>query len=133
MVRLRAAYEAAAAQPLTTLTQRGHMLPRPALHRHTATLRRTLPDLADQILAEPGWPALAATLADAATARRDPAALLAEAAVQRELATATSVSEVLVWRLRHLAELSLQPAPRQPAPTPVRDRAARSTQQRRTR
>ncbi|MBT2451811.1 mobilization protein [Streptomyces sp. ISL-43] len=132
---LRAAYEAAAAQPLGALAQRGRLLPQPVLHRHTATLRRSLSEHSQRVLAEPGWPALAATLADAEASGRDPGALLAEAAGQRELSTATSISEVLVWRLRHLAELPLHPSPGSPAPAPRTPpaRAARPARQRPTR
>lgn len=61
---LRAAYQAAAAQPIAVLRQRGRVLPQPLQHRHAAVLRQVVPDLAEQVLAEPGWPALAATLAD---------------------------------------------------------------------
>ncbi|NGO46198.1 relaxase/mobilization nuclease domain-containing protein [Streptomyces ureilyticus] len=102
---LRAAYQAAAAQPLGALYQRGRRLGRPLRQRQTAMLRAALPELAEQILAEPGWYALAATLADAESAGYDPAVLLAEAAGQRELGSAESVSDVLVWRLRRAASL----------------------------
>jgi hypothetical protein len=68
-------------------------------------LRETLPGLAEQVLAEPGWYALAATIADAEAAGHDPAALLSRAVEHRELDTADSVSDVLVWRLRRLADL----------------------------
>lgn len=64
-----------------------------------------MPELTEQILAEPGWHALAATLADAENTGHDPAALLAEAAGRRELGTADSISDVLVWRLRRMAGL----------------------------
>ncbi|MFF1627234.1 mobilization protein, partial [Streptomyces sp. NPDC058272] len=77
----------------------------PLRQRQTAHLRQAVPELADQVLAEPGWHALAATLADAESAGHDPAALLAEAAGRRELGTAGSISEVLVWRLRRMADL----------------------------
>ncbi|CAL9362051.1 hypothetical protein SUDANB105_00687 [Streptomyces sp. enrichment culture] len=102
---LRAAYRAAAAQPLSALYQRGRRLGRPLLQRQTVVLREALPELSEQILAEPGWYALAATLADAEAAGHDPAVLLAEAAGRRELDTAESVSDVLVWRLRRTAGL----------------------------
>ncbi|MFD8589852.1 relaxase/mobilization nuclease domain-containing protein [Streptomyces sp. NPDC059637] len=102
---LRAAYQAAAAQPLRALCQRGRRLGRPLLQRQTAMLRASLPELAEQILAEQSWYALAATLADAEAAGHDLAALLAGAAGQRELGTAESVSDVLVWRLRRTANL----------------------------
>ncbi|MES9558041.1 MULTISPECIES: relaxase/mobilization nuclease domain-containing protein [unclassified Streptomyces] len=102
---LRSAYRAAAAQPLTALYQRGRRLNRPLLQRQTAMLRGTLPELAEKILAEPGWYALATTIADAEAAGHDPATLLSNAVERRELDTADSVSDVLVWRLRHLADL----------------------------
>jgi hypothetical protein len=102
---LRAAYQAAAAQPLGVLYQRGRRLNRPMLQRQTVVLREALPGLAEQILAEPGWYALAATIADAEAAGNDPVALLSEAVGRRELDTADSVSDVLVWRLRRLADL----------------------------
>ncbi|MFI0776227.1 relaxase/mobilization nuclease domain-containing protein [Streptomyces sp. NPDC021212] len=102
---LRSAYQAAAAQPLGVLYQRGRRLSRPVLQRQTALLREALPGLAEQILAEPGWYALAATIADAEAAGHDPAALLADAVERRELDTADSVSDVLVWRMRRTADL----------------------------
>ncbi|MBC2901102.1 relaxase/mobilization nuclease domain-containing protein [Streptomyces cupreus] len=102
---LRAAYQAAAAQPLGALYQRGRRLNRPLQQRQTALLREALPELAEQILAEPGWYALAATLADAESAGHDPAGLLTEAAGRRELDSAESISDVLVWRLRRAASL----------------------------
>ncbi|MFD3910014.1 relaxase/mobilization nuclease domain-containing protein [Streptomyces sp. NPDC058603] len=102
---LRSAYQTAAAQPLGALYQRGRRLGRPQVHRQTSALREAVPELAEQILAEPGWYALAATLADVEAAGHDPAALLGDAAGQRELDTADSVSDVLVWRLRRTAGL----------------------------
>ncbi|MFE9726006.1 relaxase/mobilization nuclease domain-containing protein [Streptomyces sp. NPDC005794] len=102
---LRNAYRPAAAQPLGVLYQRGRRLSRPVLQRQTALLRETLPSLAEQILAEPGWYALAATIAEADAAGHDPAALLSDAVESRELGTADSVSDVLVWRLRLRADL----------------------------
>ncbi|MGX1115828.1 hypothetical protein RKD37_001191 [Streptomyces ambofaciens] len=102
---LRNAYRPAAAQPLGLLYQRGRRLSQPMLQRQTALLRESLPSLAEQILAEPGWYALAATIAEADAAGHDPAALLADAVESRELGTADSVSDVLVWRLRRRADL----------------------------
>lgn len=102
---LRAAYQAAAAQPLGALYQRGRRLGHPLLQRQTAVLREAVPELAEQVLAEPGWYALAATLADAEAAGHNATALLADAAGSRELDTAESVSDVLVWRLRRSADL----------------------------
>ncbi|MFF3367046.1 relaxase/mobilization nuclease domain-containing protein [Streptomyces misionensis] len=102
---LRTAYRAAAAQPLGVLYQRGRRLSRPVLQRQTVLLREALPELAEQILAEPGWYALAATIAEAEAAGHDPAALLSDVAARRELGTADSVSDVLVWRIRRTADL----------------------------
>ena len=87
------------------LRHRGRRLSQPLQRRDRPHLRQAVPELAEQVLAEPGWYALAATLADVEAAGHDPAALLAEAAARRELDTAESVSDVLVWRLRRLADL----------------------------
>ncbi|MVO90243.1 relaxase/mobilization nuclease domain-containing protein [Streptomyces sp. p1417] len=102
---LRAAYRVAAAHPMAVLHHRGRRLARPLLHRQEAHLCRAVPELAEQILAEPGWHALAATLADTDIAGHDVTSLLAEAAEHRELHTADSLSDVLVWRLRRMASL----------------------------
>ncbi|GAA2654745.1 relaxase/mobilization nuclease domain-containing protein [Streptomyces lunalinharesii] len=112
---LRAAYRQAAAAPLAALQERGRRIP-PSLRRHQeAALRTALPELADTVLAEPGWNALAATLTDAAQAGHNTQALLTEAAAHRELDTADSISEVLVWRLRRTADLpAYAPAPKAP-------------------
>ncbi|OKI00913.1 mobilization protein [Streptomyces sp. CB02923] len=125
---LRAAYRTSAATPLALLREQGQHLPRGIHARHAATVQATLPRLADTILAEPGWNALAATLTQAHQAGRDPRHLLAEAAAYREVDSADSVSDVLVWRLRHLADLpadarplpdrARQPSGTVPSPTP---------------
>ncbi|MFJ4829434.1 hypothetical protein ACIP79_05835 [Streptomyces sp. NPDC088747] len=60
--------------------------------------------------AEPGWHALAGTLADAEANGHDPATLLTEAAARRELDTAESISGTLVWRLRRMTDLPADPA-----------------------
>jgi hypothetical protein len=131
---LRAAYRAAADVPLSVLYQRGQRLSQPLRHKQAAHLRAAVPGLAEQILAEPGWHALASTLADTESAGHDPAALLAEAARRWELGTADSVSDVLVWRLRRMADLPADATtmPRHPtstaksghpvSPAPVRER-----------
>ncbi|MEU9281469.1 relaxase/mobilization nuclease domain-containing protein [Streptomyces sp. NPDC048341] len=102
---LRTAYQAASAQPLGVLYRRGRRLSRPMLQRQAVLLRETLPELAEQILAEPGWYALAATIAEAEAAGHDPVTLLSDVAERRELGTADSVSDVLVWRMRRTAGL----------------------------
>ncbi|MFF3860121.1 relaxase/mobilization nuclease domain-containing protein [Streptomyces sp. NPDC002209] len=113
---LRTAYRAAAKQPMSVLAVRGRSLALPVLRRQVLRVREALPSaLAEQVLAEAGWAALAATLADAEAAGYDATALLADAAARRELASAESVSDVLVWRLRRAADLS---ADAQAAPLP---------------
>ncbi|MFF3640423.1 relaxase/mobilization nuclease domain-containing protein [Streptomyces sp. NPDC002564] len=102
---LRAAYQAAAPRYLGVMRDRGRRMSLPLQRKQAAYLRRAVPELAEQVLAEPGWYALASTLADVERAGHDPAALLAEAAERRELGTAESISDVLVWRLRRMADL----------------------------
>ncbi|MFE0701915.1 relaxase/mobilization nuclease domain-containing protein [Streptomyces sp. NPDC058872] len=130
---LRAAYKAAAAEPLAVIHRRGTELPEWLRLQQAATVRRALPEQAEQILAEPGWPVLAATLAQAGAAGHNPAALLTEATTRRELDTATSVSEVLTWRLHRLADLTQRTTSRAPAPQSALYRPVHTDQQRRTR
>ncbi|MEU4100259.1 mobilization protein [Streptomyces tanashiensis] len=130
---LRVAYQAAAAEPLAVIHQRGTQLPEWLRRQQAATVRRALPEQAKQILAEPGWPALAATLAQAGAAGHNPATLLIEATAQRELDTATSVSEVLTWRLHRLADLTQSTTSRASATQSAPYRPVRTDQQRRTR
>ncbi|MCZ1009873.1 relaxase/mobilization nuclease domain-containing protein [Streptomyces lydicus] len=99
---LRAAYQATAASPLAAMRAYGQHLPAQSRRQHAATVRTALPHLAERLRAEPGWDALAAVLDQAERVGHDTAALLAKAAAQRELDSAESISEVLVWRLQHL-------------------------------
>ncbi|MFF7290801.1 relaxase/mobilization nuclease domain-containing protein [Streptomyces griseorubiginosus] len=124
---LRTAYQAAAAQPLGVLYQRGRHLSRPMLQRQTVMLREALPGLAEQILTEPGWYALATTIAEAEATGHDPAALLSDAVERRELDTADSVSDVLVWRLRRTAELPADASPLSENGTTSRESSTRRT------
>ncbi|MFJ5879676.1 mobilization protein [Streptomyces sp. NPDC093088] len=102
---LRGAYRVAAEQPLAVLHQRGRNLARPLLERQADAVRAAMPELTEQVLAEPGWPSLAATLADAEAVGHVSTDLLARVAGRRELGTAESVSDVLVWRVRRMADL----------------------------
>ena len=107
---LRAAHTAAAQAPMTVMNTNGQRLPAPLQRRHARTVLAVLtPDVARRLQDEPGWPALAASLQEAERAGHDAAVLLQQAAGSRELSTVESVSDVLVWRLRRLADL----------PTPV--------------
>ncbi|WP_406475721.1 relaxase/mobilization nuclease domain-containing protein [Streptomyces platensis] len=102
---LRAAYRTAAAVPVNAMREQGRRLPAPVRNRYADSVAATLPDQADDVLREPGWDALAATLDQAERAGHDPAALLKEAIEWRELDTADNVTDVLVWRLRRLGNL----------------------------
>ncbi|KAA0921243.1 relaxase/mobilization nuclease domain-containing protein [Streptomyces apricus] len=127
---LRTAYQSAAAQPLDNLYRHGRLLGHARLRQQSMVVHEAVPELAERILAEPGWYALAATLADAEAAGHNPAALLIDATARRELGTADSISDVLVWRLRRAAELpastsAIAPdAPITPAPLAWPDRRA---------
>ncbi|MFJ3905749.1 mobilization protein [Streptomyces sp. NPDC090025] len=108
---LRVAYRVAAEEPLAVLHQRGRNLARPLLQRQADVVRAAIPELAEQVMAEPGWPALAATLADAEAAGDTSVSVLADVAGRRELSTAESVSDVLMWRVRRMANLPAHPYP----------------------
>ncbi|MBN3932181.1 mobilization protein [Streptomyces verrucosisporus] len=112
---LRAAYTVAAEEPMARLREQGRHLARPVRDQAAALLHATAPQLAEQILREPGWPALAVTLTHAHQAGHDPRALLTEAVTHRELHTAHSLSDTLTWRLNRLTgmagEGSVRPTP----------------------
>ncbi|GGT80579.1 relaxase/mobilization nuclease domain-containing protein [Streptomyces coeruleorubidus] len=102
---LRAAYAAAAEGPMARLHNQGLRLVQPARDWAAALLHATTPEIAEAVVNEPGWPALAATLTHAYQTGHNPQELLTEAVTHRELDTAGSVSDVLVWRLRSIADL----------------------------
>ncbi|MFI5800873.1 relaxase/mobilization nuclease domain-containing protein [Streptomyces sp. NPDC051677] len=102
LIHLQAAYEHAAAQPLSALAQRKP--PARTVERHAQHIRAVLPDHADQVLDDPAWPALAAALAQAETAGHDPRQLLQHAADQRALEDARSTARTLTWRIQRLGE-----------------------------
>lgn len=125
---LRAAYQQAAGHPMGTLHRRGRQLPQGQERKQAAVVREAVPELAERVLAEPGWHALAATLADAEAAGHDPATFLSKAAARRELDTAESVSDVLVWRLRRAADLPADTTAMPPAGSAGPSRTRASTQ-----
>ncbi|WP_033223519.1 relaxase/mobilization nuclease domain-containing protein [Streptomyces virginiae] len=114
---LRTAYRQAAARPMRVLHDQGRALPEAQRRSHEATLRAALPE---QGVRADGMPtktdALVATLAQVEQAGHDPEALLRQAIDMRELDTAEDVNDVLVWRLRRIAQLPAHPgeAPRRP-------------------
>ncbi|WP_411573571.1 relaxase/mobilization nuclease domain-containing protein [Streptomyces fradiae] len=102
---LRAAYQTASATPMKAMREQGRRLPAPVRDRYAHTVEAALPGQADHVLREPGWDALAATLAQAERAGHNPDALLQQAIEWRELETADNVTDVLVWRLRRMRKL----------------------------
>ncbi|MEU0892972.1 relaxase/mobilization nuclease domain-containing protein [Streptomyces massasporeus] len=100
LVHLRAAYDRAAAVPLTALAQRRP--PEQTVDRHIRHLRQAVPDHAQQVVEDPAFDALAVSLAEAEAAGHDPEQLLQEAVDQRALGDADSPARVLVWRIQRL-------------------------------
>ncbi|MFF1914496.1 relaxase/mobilization nuclease domain-containing protein [Streptomyces sp. NPDC058239] len=82
-------------------------------------VRAAVPEHAERILADPGWPALATVLADAEDGGHKPHQLLKEAAARRELGTAHSPARVLITRIQHTG--------RHPAPNRRAEAARRRT------
>ncbi|WP_413753120.1 mobilization protein [Streptomyces sp. R-74717] len=101
-MHLRTAYRAVAASPLAGIRAYGEKLSARTQHNQIAAIRSALPELAGRVQTEASWPALAAMLDQAQRAGHNPSVLLRRAAAQRELDSADSVSEVLVWRLYRL-------------------------------
>ncbi|MEU9155415.1 relaxase/mobilization nuclease domain-containing protein [Streptomyces sp. NPDC048417] len=102
---LRGAYRSAAAAPMNAMREQGRRLPGPVREGYAGTLETVLPEHADCLRREPGWDALVATLDQAERAGHDPDALLQQAIEWRELDTADSVTDVLVWRVRRIGKL----------------------------
>ncbi|WP_371773494.1 relaxase/mobilization nuclease domain-containing protein [Streptomyces sp. NBC_01438] len=132
---LRAAYRQAAATPMQALHDQGRALPGAERRAHQATIRAALPDgvmRADSSSTKTD--ALTATLAQAEHAGHDPKALLQQAIEMRELDTADDVNDVLVWRLRRLAQLPAHPgeATRRPQAGTSQTRAPASRTNNRT-
>ncbi|WP_329151269.1 relaxase/mobilization nuclease domain-containing protein (plasmid) [Streptomyces niveus] len=84
----------------------------PALcEAYTAVVRSAIPAVAERVMGEAAWPALAATLKQAENAGYDPANLLAEVATLRSFVDADSAAEVLVWRLQRRMTTDTAEAP----------------------
>ncbi|MFF4673980.1 relaxase/mobilization nuclease domain-containing protein [Streptomyces sp. NPDC001279] len=107
---LRTAYRQAAATPMRVLHDQGRALPEAQRRTHEATLRAVL---AEEVVRAGGMAtrtdALVATLAQAERAGHDSEALLRQAIDMRELDSADDVGDVLVWRLRRIAQLPAHP------------------------
>lgn len=86
---------------------------------YTSVVHKAIPDVAERVLGEAAWPALAATLKQAENAGYEPARVLAEVMAQRSLGDAESAAEVLVWRLqRRMVSDSAEPFSRQASSGP---------------
>ncbi|MFJ3140258.1 relaxase/mobilization nuclease domain-containing protein [Streptomyces sp. NPDC086843] len=86
----RAAARAGAGRPAATA---------PGIRPMAGTVQEAVPKHAREILADPAWPALRARLAEVEKDGDDPGDVLETVATRRELNSADSVAEVLVWRL----------------------------------
>ncbi|MFB7666896.1 relaxase/mobilization nuclease domain-containing protein [Kitasatospora sp. NPDC056138] len=108
---LRAAYQQAAATPMHTMCEAGRAIPAAERRHYDTTIRTVLGD--DQPPSAPArdHDALAAVLAEAEKAGHDPTALLEEVTSWRGLGIARSRDDVLVWRIRRIANLPADPAP----------------------
>ncbi|MEY9848436.1 hypothetical protein ABH940_005539 [Streptacidiphilus sp. BW17] len=102
--QLRQLYSATARRPLEVLSARGRAVSAPQRQRYAHAVREVLPEAASES-GERDWDALTATLAEAEAAGHDPVELLERARCRRELETADSVTAVMVWRVRRLADL----------------------------
>ncbi|MBT2493667.1 mobilization protein [Streptomyces sp. ISL-96] len=103
---LQSAADAALAPTLTELEARR---PGEGTRRTLANdVRAAVPEHAERILADRGWPGLATVLADAEASGHKPHQLLKEAAARRELSTARQPARVLITRIQHT---SRNPAP----------------------
>ncbi|MEW2265958.1 relaxase/mobilization nuclease domain-containing protein [Streptomyces sp. NPDC047853] len=71
----------------------------PGTRPMVGTVQKAVPEHAREILADSAWPTLRARLAEVEKAGDDPGDVLATVAARRELNSADSVAEVLVWRL----------------------------------
>ncbi|MER5972866.1 mobilization protein [Streptomyces sp. NPDC002055] len=107
---LRIAYHQAATTPMRALRDQGRALPEAVRRTHEATIRAALPQQGLRADGTTKTDVLAATLAQAEQAGHGPEALLQRAIAMRELDTAEDVNDVLVWRLRRLAQLPAHPA-----------------------
>ncbi|MGV9524865.1 relaxase/mobilization nuclease domain-containing protein [Streptomyces griseus] len=114
---LRTAYRQAAATPMRVLQDQGRALPEAQRRTHEATLRAVLPE---KVVRAQGTDArtdaLIATLTQAEWAGHDAEALLRQAIDMRELDSADDVNDVLVWRLRRIAQLPAHPGEGAPRP-----------------
>ncbi|MEV7184500.1 hypothetical protein [Kitasatospora sp. NPDC093102] len=97
----------------------GRALPVAERRRHDTTIRTILGDDRQPSGPDRDHDVLAAVLAEAEQAGHDPRALLEEATFWRELGTARNRDDVLVWRIRRIADLPVNPALSHTTPTTI--------------
>ncbi|WP_175488430.1 hypothetical protein [Streptomyces qinglanensis] len=117
LTHLRTAYEHTSQPALAALTRRTPQAE--TAQRYEQDLRAAVPEHAERVLADPAWPALAASLTEAERGGHRPRQVLAEAASRRELDSADRPAEVLNWRI------AIQPNKRRKAATTRSDNSAR--------
>ncbi|MFJ6791404.1 hypothetical protein [Streptomyces angustmyceticus] len=114
---LRAAYRQAAATPMRALHDQGRALPEAVRRTHEATIRTALPQQGPQADGTPTkTDALVSHPRPGRQTGHDPEALSQRAIALRELDTAEDVHDILVWRLRRLAQLPAHPGEATPHP-----------------
>lgn len=101
----------ATAESLCTLVPRyAHALDVATDDRYRQLVEQVLPDLAEELIADPAWHAVRRALRDAEADGWDAAALLRTVTRRRELTTAESLAQVVSWRLRQVIDNELPPA-----------------------
>jgi len=108
---LRTAYHQAATTPMHTMRTQARALPEQQRRIYDTTIHTALANHDLPTSAHGTFDALAATLAQAEQAGHNPETLLQHAIDMRELDTADNIDDVLVWRLRRLADLPAHPGP----------------------
>ncbi|MGW3185030.1 relaxase/mobilization nuclease domain-containing protein [Kitasatospora sp. NPDC001119] len=115
---LRSAYQQAAATPMRTMREIGRALPDGERRRHDTTIHTVLGTAGSPKGPAREHDALAAVLAEAEKAGHDPKVLLEKAVDRRELETARNTTDVIVWRIRRLADLPANPEHPRTSPSP---------------
>ncbi|MEZ0064986.1 hypothetical protein ABIA32_000974 [Streptacidiphilus sp. MAP12-20] len=106
VAHLEVAASQAATVPLRTLAAESRSVPSPVRQTLATTVRQVLPpDLAERVVTGKNWPALAGALLQAGHRGLDVTGLLTASAGERELDSAQDPAAVLLWRVRHLADL----------------------------
>jgi conjugative relaxase-like TrwC/TraI family protein len=100
----------AEAASLCTLVPRYvHALDVATDNRYRQLVEQVLPELAEQLIADPAWHAVLRALRDAEADGWDAPALLRTTSRRRELTTAQSLAQVISWRLRRVIDNELAP------------------------